>query len=66
MMAHHNTDQAAAILGLSRRTLENWRLAGKGPKFRKLGSRVLYSETDLIEFSEAQTRHSTSDTGEDA
>lgn len=64
LTTHHNTDQAAKILGLSRRTMETWRLGGKGPKFKKMGSRVLYSESDLVEFSEAQTRNSTSDSGE--
>jgi len=31
-------------------TLANWRHQGIGPKFTKVGARILYSVTDLIEY----------------
>lgn len=65
MIQHYDTAQAANILGISPRTLERWRLEGKGPTFRKFGKRALYTELDLIEWSDAQRRTSTSDTGEE-
>lgn len=47
---HLTTRQAAFHLGISHRTLEDWRLTGFGPCFVKLGRRVLYRMQDLIEF----------------
>lgn len=46
-----NTKDAAALLGLEPRTLQNWRWAGRGPKPRKIGTRaVRYLRTDLMAF----------------
>jgi hypothetical protein len=54
------TSQAAERLGLSPRTLEEWRLRGGGPVFRKLGRRaVRYAETDLADFIEVSGRVNT-------
>lgn len=55
-----DTRQAAAVLGLSPRTLEDWRLRGGGPVFRKLGRKsVRYHEDDLVEFLSASRRANT-------
>jgi hypothetical protein len=35
---------------VSPRTLEQWRWQGKGPKFLKLGGRVVYREEDVTAF----------------
>ena len=40
------TREAAEILGLSRRTLEKHRTYGTGPRFLKLGGRVVYKIED--------------------
>jgi len=56
-----NTEQAATILNISPRTLERWRIEGKGPDYRKFGKRVTYSEPSLLEWAENQTHTSTSD-----
>lgn len=46
-----STDKAAEWLGLSPRTLEDWRLRGGGPLFCKLGRRaVRYRIEDLETF----------------
>jgi len=42
-----NTKQVAKLLGVSEGTLENWRSAGKGPKFQKLENCVRYRRSDL-------------------
>ena len=58
-----NEKEAAKFLGLSVRTLQAWRLQGKGPKWKKLGRAVRYALPDLEAFLEACTRTSTSDPG---
>lgn len=56
-----DTKEAATLLGLSNpRSLENWRLQGKGPLFRKIGGRVRYVESELIAYIESCKRQSTS------
>ncbi len=55
--------EAARRLNLKIKTLQRWRWAGKGPKFRKLGAAVRYLESDLDAFIEAGARTSTSDRG---
>lgn len=58
------TNQAAERLGLSRRTLESWRLTGNGPQFRRIGPRLVrYDSVDLQAFVDAQVQRSTSDPG---
>jgi predicted site-specific integrase-resolvase len=54
---------AAETLGLSARTLERWRVEGRGPAFIKLGKSVRYRPVDLAEFIERQRRTSTSEVG---
>jgi hypothetical protein len=54
-------DEAGAHLKLSPRTLEKMRTIGGGPRFRKLGRRVIYSLQDLEAWSDARACESTSD-----
>jgi hypothetical protein len=56
-----NTKEAAAWLGLTPNTLEKWRVQGGGPPYRKHGRYVRYHLDDLIAWSEASRRRSTSD-----
>jgi hypothetical protein len=58
-----NTTQAARILQLSSRTLENFRVRGGGPPFMKFGVRVFYRPEDLFDWVERAVRTSTSDPG---
>ena len=39
--------EAAAYLSIAPKTLSRWRWSGKGPKFRKFGSLVRYSRSDV-------------------
>lgn len=58
-----NSKEAAALLGLSQRTLERYRCVGNGPKFLKLQRSVRYREDDLTEWLGLRLRQSTSDSG---
>lgn len=57
------TAEAAAFLGLSGRTLEKHRSYGTGPRYLKLGGRVVYKVEDLRAWAERGLRASTSDPG---
>jgi hypothetical protein len=46
-------EQAAALMGQSVRTLRNWRLFNKGPRFRKFSRSVRYDIRDLEAFFES-------------
>ena len=45
------TSEAADYLKVKKRTLENMRWRGEGPKFRKHGGRVCYHVEDLNDWS---------------
>ena len=57
------TDEAAAFLRLSPRTLEKQRVLGGGPRFRKFGARVVYAVADLRAWADSNTFGMTSDPG---
>ena len=57
------TKEAAEFLSLSARTLEKHRTYGTGPRYRKLGGRVVYALEDLQEWVSAGAKQSTSDPG---
>lgn len=42
-----NVQRAGQYLGLSARTLNSWRSAGKGPRYVKMGGLVYYRTPDL-------------------
>ena len=50
-----NTQEAAAYLGIQPNTLEVWRCKHKGPRYAKIGSRVLYDPDDLEAFFAARS-----------
>jgi len=54
-------DEVANMLGLASCTLRKWRWEGKGPKYLKLGSRVLYRESDILDYTNANIKGSTSE-----
>jgi hypothetical protein len=56
-----NTKEAAAWLRLTKNTLEKMRVQGKGPIYRKHGRYVRYHVEDLVDYSNASKRRSTSD-----
>lgn len=58
-----DTIAAGLVIRLSPRTLEGLRVRGGGPAFRRHSGRVRYCLADLIAWSEAGRRASTSDEG---
>ena len=59
-----NSAQAADHLGVSRSMLAKCRLSGDGPRYSKLGKRVVYALPDLDAWVAAGKRNSTSDPGQ--
>ncbi len=55
--------EAATYLGISVHSLRRWRWIGGGPKFLKLGSRVVYPVAELDAWQSDKLRSSTSDQG---
>jgi predicted site-specific integrase-resolvase len=56
--------QAAELLGnISPKTLQSWRVSGRGPVFIKVGRLVRYRLADLEMFLQQNRRRSTSDVG---
>lgn len=53
--------EASERLGLSVRTLQKWRLLGRGPRYLKLGQAVRYDPDDLDAFLQGTRRTSTSE-----
>jgi excisionase family DNA binding protein len=58
-----NTGDAATYLGLSKPYLEKLRCSGGGPRFAKLGRRVVYRVSDLDTWLENHIKISTSAAG---
>jgi predicted DNA-binding transcriptional regulator AlpA len=57
------TPEAARFVGLSIRTLEKHRTYGTGPRYSKLGGRVVYCLDDLQAWVAQGVKASTSDPG---
>lgn len=51
-----NTEAAAEYLGTAESTLANWRSAGRGPKYLKLGAKVYYRLADLDSWMQSRVR----------
>ena len=48
-----NIDEAADFIGVSRQTLDRWRMVATGPAIHRVGRRVLYSLADLRAYMES-------------
>ncbi|MBK8261679.1 MAG: tyrosine-type recombinase/integrase [Nannocystis sp.] len=59
-------DEAAALLKVSPRTLEKWRLGGSGPSVLRIGRRVAYARRDLLTWlSEQEAKRRNPASGEE-
>jgi predicted site-specific integrase-resolvase len=56
---HLNQVEVAKRWGFSPRTLENWRCRGEGPRFLKIGGKVVYRLEDVEAFEQNQLRAKT-------
>lgn len=52
--------ETCALTGLAERTLQRKRVEGTGPKFVKLGRRILYRRRNVLAWIDANTHDSTS------
>ena len=59
---HMNQDDLAERWSISPRTLERWRWIGQGPRYIKIGGRVVYRVEEVEAFEAQHTRDSTSQT----
>ena len=57
-------NEAAEFLRLSPRTLERHRVAGTGPKFTKLGRRIVYRVSEIETWATERTFTSTAEADE--
>jgi len=57
------TENAAYYCGLSKSTLDKYRLTGEGPIFLKIGRSIAYDTQDLDTWLKSKRRTSTSDVG---
>lgn len=55
-----NPDSLAKRWNLTKTTLSQWRWNGRGPKYLKLGRRVMYRIQDIEEFEGQKIRSNTS------
>lgn len=51
---HLNQIELAARLNISPRTLERWRWTGEGPRFMKVGGRVVYRLEDVEGYEDSR------------
>lgn len=58
-MQHLTQIEVARRWRMSARTLERWRWLGEGPRFLKIGGRVIYRLADIEAFEAEQLRSST-------
>lgn len=56
---HLNQVELSRRWSLSPRTLERWRWLGEGPRFLKIGGRVVYRLEDIEAYEAEQMRDST-------
>jgi hypothetical protein len=61
VVRHLTQGQLADRWQMSPRTLERWRWLGEGPRFLKLGGRVIYRLEDVEAYEAKQLRASTTD-----
>ena len=56
---HLSQTELANRWRMSPRTLERWRFTGEGPRFMKIGGRVVYRLEDIVAFEALQLRQVT-------
>lgn len=54
-------EDAAALLGVSLKTLQKWRCSGGGPAFAKFGRVIRYPRSELSDWMLSRIRASTSE-----
>ena len=57
LIRHLNQVELARRWSLSHRTLERWRWEGRGPRYLKIGGRVVYRLSDIEAYEADQQRN---------
>lgn len=65
-VTHLNQIELAARWKISHRTLERWRWLGEGPRYLKIGGRVVYRVEDVEAWEAQHLRASTAAVADDA
>lgn len=52
-------EEVAVLLKVSKKTLQHWRVIGKGPPFIRMGGAIRYVLADVLEFIESNRRNNT-------
>jgi len=60
---HLNQIELSRRWNVSPRTLERWRWIGEGPRFLKIGGRVVYRLSDIEDYEAGRVRASTAEGG---
>jgi hypothetical protein len=58
-MAKLTQDELAKRWRISPRTLEQWRWLGKGPRYLKIGARVLYDDEEVAAYEDGRVHQNT-------
>lgn len=56
VVKNYRTKEAAEMIGVKPETLEVWRVYGKGPRFCKVGRRVVYPEDEIKAYLDSLKR----------
>ena len=59
-----STEELSQLWNVSTNTLRKWRWEGKGPRFVKLGQRVVYRHADIEAYAENNLFASTTEAGQ--
>ena len=60
MLTYISPEQVCELLpGVTKGQLAQWRYLGTGPRYRKLGKKILYVESECIEWVESSARYGT-------
>lgn len=51
---HIDSEGLANRWGIETKTLSNWRVLGKGPRYIRIGSRVRYPMSEIIDYERKQ------------
>ena len=54
-------EHVATFYRVKKKTLDNWRSAGRGPNFLKIGGNILYRKSDVLAYVNGRVFSSTSE-----
>tara|TARA_B100001248_G_C27166969_1_gene356180 strand:+ start:336 stop:545 length:210 start_codon:yes stop_codon:yes gene_type:complete len=64
MEQYYTSNELSTLWGISSHTLRKWRWEGRGPKFTKIGRRVMYRKSDIETYANEHSFRSTTEVSE--